>query len=370
MKRLTTKIEKLLLSELRLAAYIPGTGETAEHLTDERLVQAVTVNEELRNIGYTLTPSDLVLLAGSPSLPDFARHFRSLLPDVAAPPMYPDFPIQVMEMSEAQFRLHQAIHYFSTYGVEQILGTQMKRGWLPDVRSTQKTQSDDTLLKAKVLELVPEEKAPLTALARIMQKRERLTLPGRELTTEALAYIEPEDLAGLKVPFKENLTELFDAILKMESEKQRVPKVYFMLTNILEESTELIYYGQGSEQLISVAFKTQPENGAFRLHPAGGARTGITMAFAAMSLGLLLHALLSRSERPLAAAGVFRNIKMLLSVLFIAAAVVLLITLPWTAQLCGFSPLSIREWCIVGALLLIQLVVWEYPKLYVAVKIK
>ena len=111
-------------------------------------------------------------------------------------------------------------------------------------------------------------------------------------------------------------------------------------------------------------------NGAFRLHPAGGARTGITMAFAAMSLGLLLHALLSRSERPLAAAGVFRNIKMLFSVLFIAAAVVLLITLPWTAQLCGFSPLRIREWCIVGALLLIQLVVWEYPKLYVAVKIK
>lgn len=223
MKRLTTKIEKLLLSELRLAAYIPGTGETAEHLTDERLVQAVTVNEELRNIGYTLTPSDLVLLAGSPSLPDFVRHFRSLLPDVAAPPMYPDFPIQVMEMSEAQFRLHQAIHYFSTYGVEQILGTQVRRGWLPDVRSTQKTQSDDTLLKAKVLELVPEEKAPLTALARIMQKRERLTLPGRELTTEALAYIEPEDLAGLKVPFKENLTELFDAILKMESEKDNSP---------------------------------------------------------------------------------------------------------------------------------------------------
>ena len=53
--------------------------------------------------------------------------------------------------------------------------------------------------------------------------------------------------------------------MKTESEKQRVPKVYFMLTNILEESTELIYYGEDSEQLISVAFKTQPENGSFRL---------------------------------------------------------------------------------------------------------
>ena len=84
-----------------------------------------------------------------------------------------------MKMDEAEFRLHQMIHYFSTYDLEWITGKQVKRGWLPDVRSTQKTQSDDTLLKAKVLELVPEEAAPLTALTRIMQKRERLTLPGQ-----------------------------------------------------------------------------------------------------------------------------------------------------------------------------------------------
>lgn len=54
-------------------------------------------------------------------------------------------------------------------------------------------------------------------------------------------------------------------VLKTESEKQQVPKVYFMLTNILEESTSLIYFGPDSEQLVSVAFKTRPENGAFLL---------------------------------------------------------------------------------------------------------
>ena len=72
-----------------------------------------------------------------------------------------------------------------------------------------------------------------------------------------ISSMDEDDLAMIR--------ERLLPILKMESEKQRVPKVYFMLTNILEESTELIYYGQGSEQLISVAFKTQPENGAFRL---------------------------------------------------------------------------------------------------------
>ena len=209
---LTAAFEKLILSELRLAAYAVGTEESQP--TDESIVQAVTVNEELRNLGYTLTPADLMRLACSPSLEGFARHFRSLLPEVAAPPMYPDFPLQVMKMDEAEFRLHQMIHYFSTYDLEWITGKNVKRGWLPGAEATEKTESDDTLLKAKVLELVPEEAAPITALTRIMSRRERLTLPGRALTVEALAYLQPEDLAGLKVPFKENLTELFDAILR------------------------------------------------------------------------------------------------------------------------------------------------------------
>ena len=110
--------------------------------------------------------------------------------------------------------------------------------------------------------------------------------------------------------------------------------------------------------------------GFFRIIRPAGDREGITMAFAAMSLGLLLHALLSRSERPLAAAGIFRNLRMLLGTAFTAAAVVLTVMFPWSARLCGFSPLRPREWCVVGALLLIQLAVWEYAKLYTAVKSK
>ena len=58
---LTAAFEKLILSELRLAAYAVGTEESQP--TDESIVQAVTVNEELRNLGYTLTPADLMRLA-------------------------------------------------------------------------------------------------------------------------------------------------------------------------------------------------------------------------------------------------------------------------------------------------------------------
>ena len=101
---LTAAFEKLILSELRLAAY--AAGAVGMRPDDDKIVQAMTVNEELRNLGFTLTPADLIRLACSPSLAGFAQHFRSLLPEVAAPPMYPDFPLQVMKMDEAEFRMH------------------------------------------------------------------------------------------------------------------------------------------------------------------------------------------------------------------------------------------------------------------------
>jgi manganese-dependent inorganic pyrophosphatase len=53
--------------------------------------------------------------------------------------------------------------------------------------------------------------------------------------------------------------------LQIECGKHDIGMVYFMLTNILEESTELIYYGEDSDRLIQTAFNIQPENGTFHL---------------------------------------------------------------------------------------------------------
>ena len=53
--------------------------------------------------------------------------------------------------------------------------------------------------------------------------------------------------------------------LKVESQKHSVGKVYFMLTNILEESTELLYYGDGSDELVRTAFHKKPQDGSFIL---------------------------------------------------------------------------------------------------------
>ena len=232
---MNTVFEKLLLSELRISVYDaartsedscdphePKQDPTPQALTDERIVQAMTVNEELRNLGYTLKPEDILRLAGSPSLTSFAKDFRSLLPDVTALPMYPDFPRQVMEMNEAEFRLHQMIHYFSTYNLEELLGIEVARGWLPEVQSTPKDRSDETLLEAKVLELVPVEDAPYEALRRILGRRERMTKPAKELVKLGISRVTPDQLADIRIPFKENLVDLFDAILEGAEGRERI----------------------------------------------------------------------------------------------------------------------------------------------------
>lgn len=149
-------------------------------LDDADMAWAVTANANLDGTGYTLSqPSILALAAyhhhmaalaaqssflplaqtlttqGVNPLADIAR----LVPDVTAAPMYPDFPTQVMEMDEATFRYHQAMHYLSTYGVELLAGVlcldvSVGKGWMPDVESTPKTEQDETLVAPKVLHLM------------------------------------------------------------------------------------------------------------------------------------------------------------------------------------------------------------------------
>lgn len=66
----------------------------------------------------------------------------------------------------------------------------------------------------------------------------------------------------------EELKEIKERLLPfMVSEYGRhgVTRVYFMLTNIIEESTELLYYGEGSEDMVKYAFHKEPENGTFHL---------------------------------------------------------------------------------------------------------
>ena len=70
-------------------------------------------------------------------------------------------------------------------------------------------------------------------------------------------------LGGIKRIGK--VTEKLIPFMISECGRHGVSRVYFMLTNIIEKSTELLYYGEGSEEMAKIAFKMAPENGSFHL---------------------------------------------------------------------------------------------------------
>lgn len=208
---MTTTFHKHLLSELHMVVYQPGD---PARLNDQLLCEAVTVNENLRSLGLALKPVDILRLAVSPSLCSFYEAVKGLIPDVKAKPMYPGFPQQVMELSEAEFRFHQALHYFSTYGVELLTGTEVSRGWLPEYDGPERTENDTRLLETNVVELVSEDATAIATLKILLGRRERLTNPELELVLESAANCTPEQMQGLKVRFKENLELLFPMLLQ------------------------------------------------------------------------------------------------------------------------------------------------------------
>ena len=211
--------DELIFSELRV---IPITLENTE-VTDERLTQAMTINEEMCALGYTLKPADIIQLAKADvnTLKTFLNTFKKLIGQVKAKPMYPNFPTQVMEIDEAVFRLHQMVHYFTTYGIELLTGQPVTKGWLPEVEDTEKTVDDTTLLKAKVVALFVQTSDNTIydyAFKKILSKRERMTDKDKMIIKECLANVTNYDVT---VPFKQNLLDVFYTIFSSTCETDK-----------------------------------------------------------------------------------------------------------------------------------------------------
>lgn len=211
-----TGIELLAFSELRLV----HVTNHFSRVSNKRLLEAMTINEELRQLGYTLTPDGIRMLANSSHREVFLDRIKEMNGSVDAKPMYPDFPNQVMNMDEATFRLHQLIHYFSTYGIEWLTGEEVDKGWVPNVESTGKTESDTTLLDVKVIELVETDELAKICYKRILSKRERMTDKEKQLVKLAIYNMPVDEMVAVDIPFKQNMLDvcntIFDAALKSE----------------------------------------------------------------------------------------------------------------------------------------------------------
>lgn len=203
---------KLLLNELRFITYEKGNCT----LTDELMVKAVTLNENLKSLGYVLSAKDIPILAVSPSLDGFYDKIYHLVDKFDAKPMYPGYPKQVIEIDEAIFRYHQLVHYFSTYGMESTFGIEVKHGWLPYENEYDENLSKQKIvLEAKTIKLLPKEDKYLTPIRMILSRKERMTLPEKEIIANAIVHISPLEISDINVGFKENLNTLYSIIFDM-----------------------------------------------------------------------------------------------------------------------------------------------------------
>ena len=206
---------KNLLNELRVVGY---KKDDSSVLTEENLVKAVTLNENLKSLGYTLTPNGIVAIATSGSFTLY-NDIEGMVDTVDAEPMYPNFPEEVMNIDEATFRFHQAVHYFSTYGMKLMFGVDVKHGWLPHEGEHSGTKKQKIVLWEKVIELIPEEDIFIYPIKTILSRRERMTLPEKEIVKFAISHISKEQASSLDVKFKENMNELYNIIFELDNKE-------------------------------------------------------------------------------------------------------------------------------------------------------
>ena len=74
-----------------------------------------------------------------------------------------------------------------------------------------------------------------------------------------------EDKMGRIMVELPGIKERLIPFMVSECGRHGVSRVYFMLTDIMEQSTELLFYGEGSEEMAVNAFKIEPKDGTIYL---------------------------------------------------------------------------------------------------------
>ena len=72
-----------------------------------------------------------------------------------------------------------------------------------------------------------------------------------------ISSMDEEELQEIKARLK--------PFMVSECGRHGITRVYFMLTNIMDESSDVIYYGEGSEEMGKIAFQQEPEDKCFHL---------------------------------------------------------------------------------------------------------
>lgn len=232
--------KKNIFTELRvIESEAVKVGEAPEALYLKYLINDLN---NLAALGYKLTKDGILKLKheykDNISMEPLYAKIMKWEPEVKADPMYPGFPTQVLKMDEKEFRLHQDLHYLSTYGLE-IMGFEAQP-WLPKFAKEERVE-DVTHLELKTLEYLDYASVERLVIEDLVGRKERLI--GKELEI-AKAVALKTDYIIYEIPFKENIFALYgEAILSSGTRERAIAKarVHFKhVGDVLDFVEELI----------------------------------------------------------------------------------------------------------------------------------
>lgn len=195
----------LLFRNLRIIVLEPSKKE----IRDEDIVKAVTLNENIKSLGYCFSPDSFGMLSRS-NIDDLYEIIVKFVGTVDAEPMCPGFPNEVMKMDEATYRFHQILHYMSTYGLEYFTGQPVSKGWMPESEKVNRDKSDTFKTDLKTIEVISSDEMYVKPVSRLLSRKSRLTEADTNLIRIGIKELTVEQMMSLEVPFKENVLILFN----------------------------------------------------------------------------------------------------------------------------------------------------------------
>ena len=202
--------------------------------------------KNIENLGYTFSPS-LIDTVRTLSVDEFTSFYKQLVKDlkenlganVVYNPMYPNFPTQVMEASDAELYINAVIHYFSTYFLQPLTGSGLPNGGLPVYEKEERIPLLDNV-ELKVIELGTDEEFD-TLISQLMSSKTSISdTDKKDIEWIISTYPSVDSVLPTEIPLKENVGFIVSLLLQHEKASvAQVSRYFKTATDVLRLATAL-----------------------------------------------------------------------------------------------------------------------------------
>lgn len=180
--------------------------EPTEEITDESLVEAMTINAVFKAGRLTMYPIDIVRLATSRkwrlnAIWAYKRMYR-----LYGNHHYYDYPDEVMDKDEAVYQFQKLVHCFSDEGLDDFKKEEVSKRWLSPTKFKKRKDDNYTIKKYRRIRALNEQEILDATEKELINSDKEWTYHAREV---ALFYAIKNKNKSIELANKKNLTEFY-----------------------------------------------------------------------------------------------------------------------------------------------------------------